>query len=73
MQGRFDRFHGRKPDDAFSPRQVVDRVLEIHPAALAEAEEAARYYAARVRELPSPSLLNSTLRLPRSNAHLIRF
>jgi plasmid stabilization system protein ParE len=25
----------------------VDRVLEIHPAALAEAEEAARYYAER--------------------------
>ena len=43
----FDRFRGRKPDDAFSRLPVVDRFLEIHPAALAEAEEAARYYAER--------------------------
>jgi hypothetical protein len=36
MSGPFDRCHGHKPDDAFSRRPVVDRVLEIHAAALAE-------------------------------------
>jgi toxin ParE1/3/4 len=43
----FDPFHGQTRVDASWLRRGVTRTLEIHPAALAEAEAAARWYAER--------------------------